>query len=77
MKEQKLITTSNKEISFYGQRFTHTRPGQFSQMAVQWLEDAFKISLLFFSEQYSDFNKVYIFFSIDINCFVLPPLMQV
>lgn len=34
-KEQKLMTTSNKEISFYGQRSTDSRPGQFSQMQVQ------------------------------------------
>lgn len=59
MKEQKFITISNKEISFYGQRSTHSQPGQFSQMAVQWLGEAFKIIVSFFvSEQYSDFNEL-------------------
>lgn len=59
VKEQKLITTGNKEISFYGQGSTHSGPGQFSQMAVQSPEEAFKIIVsLFVGEQYSDFNKV-------------------
>lgn len=59
IKEQKLITTGSKEISFYGQELTHRRPGQFSQMAAQSLEEVFKITVSFFvGEYYSDLNKV-------------------
>lgn len=59
IKEQKLITTGNKEISFYEQRATHSRPGQFSQMAFQALEEAFKIAISFLvGEQCSDFNEL-------------------
>lgn len=63
IKEQKLITSSNKEISFYQLGSTHRRPGQFSQMAVQSLEKVFKITVSFFvGEQYSDSTIVQIFF---------------
>lgn len=59
IKEQKLITSSNKEISFYWLGSTHRRRGQFSQMAVQLLEKVFKITVSFFvGEQYSDSTKV-------------------
>lgn len=34
IKEQKLVTSSNKEISFYWLGFTHRRPGQFKCRSV-------------------------------------------
>lgn len=48
MQEQELIPISNNKISFYGQRSTHSKPGHFSQMAVQHLKGAFKITRVFF-----------------------------
>ena len=74
MKEQELIPISNNNISFYGQRSTHSKPGYFSQMAVQHLSGVFKITHRVFL---SVNNVKFRFFSIDINCFVTPPLMQV
>lgn len=66
-KEQKWNTTSNKDTSFYGLRSTHSRPGQFSQMVDQSLEETSRIIVSF----YLLLNTV---ISIKFRCFPLIPI---